>query len=170
LRRRVFLLGAPLVTGCGYHVGGKADLLPKSIRTIAVPAFKNLTTKYKLTDRLASAITREFLMRTRYQVVAEEGQGDATVRGAVLNYFAFPTVLDQTTSRAAGVQVNVILQVSLVENATGKLLFNRPSMDVRQRYEISQDQFAYFEESDVALERLSLEVARSVVSAVLEAF
>ena len=170
MRRRTFLYTAPLLSGCGYKVAGKADLLPATIRTIAVPAFQNLTTKYKLTDRLASSITREFLSRTRYQVTAEQGKGDATLRGAILNYFAFPTVLDQTTSRAAGVQVLVILQVSLVDNATGKTLFDRPSMDVRQRYEISQDQFAYFEESDVALERLSAEVARSVVSAVLEAF
>lgn len=167
---RRWFLAAPLLSGCGYHVSGRADLLPKNIHTLAVPAFGNVTTKYKLTDRLPAAITREFLTRTRYQVVADPGAAEATIRGAVLNYFAFPTVLDQVTGRAAGVQINVILQVSLVENATGKLLFNRPSMDVRQRYEISADQFAYFEESDIALERLSQEVARSVVSAVLEAF
>ena len=43
-------------------------------------------------------------------------------------------------------------------------------MEVRQRYEISVDQLQYFEESDIALDRVSREVARSVVSAILEAF
>jgi hypothetical protein len=43
-------------------------------------------------------------------------------------------------------------------------------MEVRERYEIAVDPNAYFEESDVAVERLSHNVARSVVSAVLEAF
>jgi hypothetical protein len=43
-------------------------------------------------------------------------------------------------------------------------------MEVRQRYEIAIDQDAYFEESDIALERLSRDVARAVVSGVLEAF
>jgi hypothetical protein len=43
-------------------------------------------------------------------------------------------------------------------------------MDFRQRYEIAVDQTAYFEESDVALDRLSRDVARALVSSVLEAF
>ena len=171
MTRRLWLLAAPVgLSGCGYHVSGRGDLLPKSVRTIAVPAFSNITTKYKLAGRIPGAITREFLSRTRYHVVADSAQADATLRGAILNYFSFPTVFDQTSGRATGVQLNVILQVSLTENATGKVLFTRPGMDIRQRYEISTDQIAYFEESDAALERLSLEVARTVVSAVLEAF
>ena len=31
---------------CGYHVSGKADLLPKSVQTIAIPAFTNITARY----------------------------------------------------------------------------------------------------------------------------
>lgn len=171
LARRLWLLAMPAgLLGCGYHVAGRGDLLPKNVRTIAVPAFSNVTTRYKLANRMPGAITREFLSRTRYQVVADPSQADATLRGSIINYFSFPTVFDQASGRAAGVQLNVILHVSLVENATGKVLFNRPGMDVRQRYEISTDQIAYFEESDAALERLSMEVARTVVSAVLEAF
>ena len=37
--------------GCGYHTSGHADLLPKRIKTIAVPAFDNATTRYRLTGR-----------------------------------------------------------------------------------------------------------------------
>jgi hypothetical protein len=43
-------------------------------------------------------------------------------------------------------------------------------MEFRQRYEIAIDQTQYFEESDIALERLSRDVARTLVSSVLEAF
>ncbi len=43
-------------------------------------------------------------------------------------------------------------------------------MEVRERYEIAIDPRAYFEESDTAIERMSREVARSIVSAVLEKF
>ena len=50
------------------------------------------------------------------------------------------------------------------------MLFTRPSFEVRERYEISVDPRAYFEESDPAMERLSRDVARSVVSAILENF
>jgi hypothetical protein len=63
-----------------------------------------------------------------------------------------------------------MLQVSLRNRATNTLLFNRPNMEFRQNYEISVDSKAYFDESDVAMERLSRDVARSVVSAILENF
>ena len=43
-------------------------------------------------------------------------------------------------------------------------------MEVRNRYEIAIDPRAYFEESDLGLERLSRDVARTVVSSVLESF
>lgn len=158
------------LTGCGYHVSGHGDMLPKSVKTIAIPAFGNITTKYKLTDRLANTLTREFISRTRYRVVADEKEADAVLRGEVINVFAFPAASDQSTGRASAVQMSVFLDVSLIDRATGKVLYSRPRMEVRQRYEISVDQFAYFEESDVALERMSRDVARSVVSAVLEAF
>jgi len=159
-----------LPAGCGYHVAGHADLLPRRIQTIAVPAFANLTTRYRLTERLPAAITREFLSRTRYQIVADPEQADAVLRGAVLNYVSYPTVLDPATARAAGVQISVTLQVTLTERATGAVLFSRPHFEVRERYEIAVDQRAYLDESDVALDRLCRDVARTLVSALRENF
>ena len=83
---------------------------------------------------------------------------------------SYPTVVDAASGRAAGVQVIVILQVKLTDRSDGKVLFERQNFEVRERYEISTDPRAYFEESDVAMDRLSRDVARSVVSAVLENF
>lgn len=163
-------LAALATAGCGYRVAGRADLLPKSIRTIAIPAFGNNTTRYKLADRLAAALTREFLSRTRYQVVPDPNAADAVLRGALVNYQAYPTVFDPNTGRASGVLAIATLQITLYERASGKVLFTRPSMDVRERYEISVDPQAYFEESETAIGRMSREVARAIVSAVLENF
>ncbi|HEV2689618.1 MAG TPA: LptE family protein [Bryobacteraceae bacterium] len=156
---------------CGYHVAGKADLVPKSVHTIAIPPFGNITTRYKLTDHLPQAIGHEFIARTRYQIVTDQNAADAILRGAVISYVAYPTTIDQATGRAAGLQVIVTMQISLVERATGKVLFTRPSFDSRQRYEISTTSAtAYFDESDASLERLSRDVARDVVTAILENF
>jgi len=158
------------LTSCGYHVAGKADLVPKSIHTIAIPAFANITTRYKLTDHLPGAITREFIARTRYQIINDPTQADAVLRGSIVNYVAYPTTIDQQTGRASGLQVNVTMQVTLTERATGKVIFSRPNFDVHQRYELSLTAGAYFEESDAALDRLSRDVARDLVSSILENF
>ena len=156
--------------GCGYRVAGRADTLPKTIRTIAVPAFGNVTIRYKLTDRLPAAVTREFLARTRYRVVPGPGEADAVLEGAVVSYNSYPIIFDPATGRASSAQMSVILNITLRERKTGAVLFARSRMEFRERYEISVDQRAYFEESDPALERLSRDVARTVVSAVLENF
>jgi hypothetical protein len=168
---RIFALaGTVALAGCGYHVSGHADALPPAVKTIAIPAFGNLTNRYRLSERIPAAIGREFLARTRYRIVGEPEGADAVLTGAVVNYMSFPNVTDPTSARAAGIQISVIMQVTLTEQKTGKVLFTRPSLEFRQRYEIAADQTAYFEESDVALDRLSRDVARWLVSSVLEAF
>lgn len=158
-------------SACGYHVAGKTDLIPKEIHTIAIPAFSNITVRYTLSDRLPQAISHEFIARTRYQIVTDPNTADAVLRGAVINYVSYPILFDQVSGRASGLQVNVTMQVNLVERATGKVLFSRPSFEMHQRYEISVTSASqYFEESDEALDRLSRDVARDLVSSILENF
>lgn len=165
---------AAMLAGCGYHVSGSTDLLPKTIHTIAIPAFDNVTTRYKLTDRLPEAISRELIARTRYRIVPEAAQADAVLRGVIVNYVGYPTVFDQASGRASGLQANVTMQISLTERATGKVIFSRPSFEMKQQYEISTvssgNPRAYFEESETALNRLSRDLARKLVSAILENF
>lgn len=159
-----------LLSSCGYHVAGHTNLLPKTIQTVCVPAFVNTTVRYKLTDRLPEAISKELISRTRYRLITNCGEADAALRGSVYNYFYFPTVTDPTTGRASAVDVRVFLNVSFTERATGKVLFSRPNMEVRERYEISIDPRAYFDESDAALDRLARTVAQQIVTSILTNF
>ena len=164
------IAGALLTSSCGYHTGGRAELVPNTVHTIAIPAFGNLTTRYKLTDQLSEAIAREFISRTRYRIVPDAAAADAVLEGAVLGYTSFPTVFDPATSRASAVEVHVTLRLDLKERATGKILYSRPNFEMRERYQISIDPAAFFEESDSALARASEQTARQVVSSILENF
>jgi hypothetical protein len=167
----LFLCFASLfLSSCGYHVAGRTNLLPKNIQSIAIPAFANITTRYKVSELLAGAITREFISRTRYQIVTDPDQADAVLTGAVVNFYSYPILLDPRTARASSVQAIVMLQIYLRDRVTGAVLFSRPNMEFRQNYELSVDPRVYFDESDPAMDRLSRDVARSVVSAVLANF
>ena len=161
---------AVLTAGCGYRVSGHTNLVPKNIKTIAVPAFANATTRYKLADQLHRAVTREFIERTRYKVVADREKADAVLEGSLVNYVSYPTVFDQATGRASGVQTNVTLSITLRDRSTGNPIFQRPSWEIKERYEIAIDSRSYFDESDTAAERLSRDVARSLVSGILANF
>src|SRR5579871_4447148 len=87
----VLLLGLGLgpLASCGYHVAGQGDLVPKGIHTVAVPPFRNATVRFKLTDRLAEAMSHEFIARTQYRVIADPDQADAVLRGTVTNVVSY---------------------------------------------------------------------------------
>lgn len=167
--KRAWLLFLLALTGCGYHVAGTTDALPKTINIIAVPAFGNVSTQYKLSDLLATAVAREFISRTRYKITADPSGADATLSGAVVNYISYPTIVDNNSGRNTAVQVIATVSITLRDKA-GKVLFTRPNFEIHERYEISIDPRNYFDESEPAMQRVSRDVARSVVSAVLEKF
>lgn len=172
MRRGLWLCATAAMAsaGCGYHVAGKADLMPKTIHTIAVTSFSNNTVRYKLARELPADITREFIERTRYKVVTDPKQADAVLTGAVVNFFSYPIIADQASGRANAVQASAFLSLTLTERATGKVLYTRPSFEARERYEISADPQAYFDESGAGMARLSRDVARDVVTSILENF
>jgi hypothetical protein len=162
-------LSAFAFSGCGYHVVGQTGLLPKDIHTIAVMPWGNVTTNYKLANFLSASVSREFMARTRYKVVSDASKADAVLYGNVANMFSGATVFDPTTQRSTGAQITVQIQLKLVDR-TGKVLFNKPNLEFRERYQISVDPKQYFDESEAANQRLSEDVAKTVVSAVLEQF
>jgi len=161
---------ATVVVACGYHAAGHSDLLPKTIQSVCIPAFKNSSMKYKLADRLPEALSMEFIARTRYHITTDCANADAVLTGYINNYLYYPTVFDPTTGRASAVDMRLYLTVSLTERATKKVLFTRSNMEVRERYEISVDPRAYFDESDAGLARVAKTVAQQLVSAILENF
>jgi len=151
-------------------VAGKADLLPKTIKTIAIPAFGNTTSRPQLARLLPEDIGREFISRTHYVIVADPNQADAVLTGGVTNIVAVPTMFDPVTGRATGIQAVVTLQLTLRNRATGAVLWQSLGGNYRQQYEIALDPTKYFDESGPAMIRLSQDVARSVVTAILENF
>jgi hypothetical protein len=167
--RALAVFGAIFLSGCGYHVAGTASLLPKDIKTIAITPWGNATTQYKLSTYLSEAVSHELIARTRYTVVADPAKADATIYGSIANMFMNATVFDPITGRGTGAQIIVLIQVRMI-GKDGKVLFNRPNLEFRDRYEISVDPKQYLDESQATLGRLSKDVARSVVSAILESF
>jgi hypothetical protein len=157
-------------SGCGYHVGGRGDLIPRDVKTIAIPAFSTVTVQYRLTRLLPADLTREFISRTRYTIVADPAQADLVLTGALANYAAYGVTSDVTSGRATSGQVVVTLNLTLTDRRSGKVLYNQAGLEFRERYEISTDPQDYFDETSTAVDRVSQGVARKVVTDILEAF
>lgn len=157
-------------TGCGYHTAGHGDRLPDTVRTIAIPGFKNQTQTYRIEQILTRDVVREFIARTHYQVInAASDSADATLRGTVVSTVAAPLTYDSQTGRASSEVVTITLKISLVDRS-GQLLFENQNYTFRDVYQISREVTSFFDEETPALQRMSRDFARTLVSDVLEAY
>ena len=163
-------LGAALAAGCGYHIAGRTTRLPASVKTIAVPAMENRTSRYRIEQRLTDAVVREFLARTSYRVVADPAGADAVLRGKITALESSALLFDTATGRATTMLVTVRCEVALEERETQNVLYRNDNFLFRNEYEISTDLTSFFEEQDPALGRLAQDFAKRLVAAVVEGF
>ena len=171
-RFAVFLAAAVCLmnAGCGYHAVGHNVTLPQNANTIAVPAFRNDTQSYRVDQLLTAAVVRELVTRTRYHILNEaSGSADATLRGTILSTYFAPLTYDSQTGRVASVLITVSVKVALTDRQ-GATLYQNPAYVFREQYQVSSDLGSFFEEDSPALERLSRDFARTLVSNVLEGF
>ena len=119
LSHRAALFGslvAMLQSGCGYHVAGHSNALPKSVHVIAVMALENKTSSYRIEQKLTSATVHEFLARTPYKIVSNAADGDAVLRGKVVSLEAVPLLFDTQSGSATTMLVTVKCEVSLTDS------------------------------------------------------
>jgi len=156
--------------GCGYHTAGHASRLPQTLHVIAVPGFTNQTQTYRIEQLLTQEVVREFISRTNYQVVnSVSSSADATLKGVVVSTLAAPLTYDAQTGRVSSAVVTVTMHVSLVDRS-GKMLFENSNYTFREQYQVSREIASFFNEETPALQRMSRDFARTLVSDILEAY
>src|SRR5215813_7862959 len=133
------LIAISTAIGCGYHVAGRNDALPKTIHVIAVPALENKTTSYRIEQRLTAATIHEFLATTQYRVVSTDSGADAVLRGRVLSVEAVPllfvttpaTATEASTTRATTMLVTMRCDVTLTESPSERILYHNENFVFR---------------------------------------
>jgi hypothetical protein len=160
--------------GCGYALSGRGSFLPAYIRTIGVPTFANRTTVFNLETMLTQKVRSEFIGRGKFQILPQDSGVDAVLAGDVTSVTITPASFSpqQLASRYALIMTARIELRDLREN---KVLWENPSVMFRQEYEATSgrnavDPSAFFQQDANALERMSSDFARTIVSAILEAF
>jgi len=171
------LCGGAFSSSCGYALAGRGSTLPASIKTIGIPLFTNRTTVFNLETKLTMKVQSEFIGRGKWEVKSDATGVDALLTGEVTTVLIQPATINvnQIASRYA---ITMVAKVELKDTKTDMVLWDNPSLVFRQEYEATGaqtsqgavDPSAYFGQDTNALERLSTEFAKSIVSAILEAF
>ena len=164
------LLVSAFCLSCGYHIAGRGERLPPDIKTIAVPIFANQSSTFRIEQKLAAAITRELLERTKFQITPNPAGADAVLKGAVKEVSRGVITYDLTTGRASSLQIQVMADVKLLDLHSNKVVYANPNFVFREEYQVSQTTSGLFEEDQAALDRLSRDVARTLVTDLLENF
>jgi hypothetical protein len=161
-------------SGCGYSLAGRGSFLPPYIKTIGVPMFLNRTTVFNLETLLTQKVRAEFIGRGKYQILPQNTGVDALLTGEVTSVTIVPASFT-TTQLASRYAITMTARVELRDVKENKVLWENPAVLFRQEHEATSgrgvtDPVAFFQQDTNALERISSEFARTIVSAILEAF
>jgi hypothetical protein len=143
--------------------------LPKSIKTVAVPAFQfeNKGLRYRVESRFTDAVMREIIKRQHgLRVQGSRENADAVVEGMIRN-FTFTGVLLDPNGRARIYEVTITAAVTVRDLHQDRVLFDNQNLIFRDSFEFSQDPRSFFNEEDPAVERMARTFAESVVSTIV---
>lgn len=162
------------VSGCGYALAGRGSSLPSYIRTIGVPAFTNKTTVFEMERILTTAVRDELIGRGSYKVVPEREGVDGLLTGEITTATLAPTGFTEER-QASRYVLTITAAIEFRDMKTNKVIWENRAMAFTEEYEATSDApttdaAAFFGQETNAVERVSRNFAKSVVSSIMEAF
>jgi hypothetical protein len=165
-RRRVLgLFGGALalLPGCGYALAGRGSFLPAYIRTIGIPQLGNATTFFQLEQILTERIRQEFIGRGRYTVVPGSEGADAVLTATVTAITVTPVGFTEQ-QLASRYLFTMTLNATFTDVRTAQPLWTNSALTFREEYELQT------RSKRNSLDRIATDAARTVATAILEAF
>jgi outer membrane lipopolysaccharide assembly protein LptE/RlpB len=160
-----------VLAGCGYHLVGTATTLPDELQTLYLEPFENQTTQADMDQRLDEAIAQEWVSRGRFRLVGSKEAADVELRGIITRLGVAPVTFDER-GRATEYQMTLQAEVRLYDlrGEEPKLLWEDTGFSRRTSYQVDISAVDYFDRQVEAMDALSKEFARALVTAVLEGF
>ena len=178
--RRSLVLGAVAgllavaSSGCGYALAGRGTFLPADIKTVAIPPIDNKTTFYRTEQVLTEKVRAEFIGRGKYKIVPDAAGADAVLNAELANIIVQPAALgaNQLASRYL---FTVVIRAKFTDTRSNEVLWSNDQLVFREEYELTAAPAAvegatFLDTQGTAFDRISTDIARTVVTAILEAF
>jgi hypothetical protein len=170
-RRSLVLAAALVATACGYHLVGTTSSLPPELETMYVATFENKTQWADMDQRLTEAVTQEWVRRRRFQLSDSPEGVDLYLRGVISSLSVSPVTFDEQ-GRATEYQMTLTVQVQLedVRGDEAEILWQDRAFSRRTSYQVDVSAVDYFDRQIESMDEVSKELARALVTAVLEGF
>jgi hypothetical protein len=170
----VLVVAVAMTSGCGYSLAGRGAFLPAHIKRIGVPMFVNNTPVFQIEQKITAKVLAELIGRGRYEVKPNREDVDAVMIGEILAISIAPAAFNDQ-QQATRYAVTLVAKIEFRDLKTDKVLWANPSLAFSEQYDVTTTQTAldpnaFLGQNVNAMERLTSEFARTVVSAILESF
>lgn len=162
-------------SGCGYALAGRGSFLPADIRVVGIPQLQNQSTFFNVEQVLTEKIRSEFIGRGKYRVVPDPSGVDAVLTGTVTGISVTPIAFSEQ-QLASRYLFTMTMRVEFTDERTSRVLWSNDALVFREEYELSIRTNtsvagdAFLDQERSSFDRIATDVARSVVTAILEAF
>ena len=164
-----------LHAGCGYALAGRGSFLPSYIRTVGIPQLENRSTFFQVEQILTEKIRIEFIGRGKYTVTSETAGADAVLTGEIMGISVQPVALNEQ-QLASRYLFTLSMKVQFTDVRTNEVLWSNEALTFREEYELATrgatplEGAAFFDQERGSFDRIATDVARTVVTAIVEAF
>jgi hypothetical protein len=169
------LLVALAGTGCGYSLAGRGSFLPDYIMVVGIPQFENRSSFSQVEQVLTEKVRTEFIGRGKYQVIPEAPGSDAVLSGEVLAIAVQPVGFTEQ-QLASRYLLTWTMKVEFTDTRTNEVLWSNDALTFRGEYELSTrgniaiEGAVFVDQERSSVDRIATDVARSIVTSILEAF
>jgi hypothetical protein len=168
-------VGALAGGSCGYALAGRGSFLPDYIRVVGIPVLANNTTFFQVEQVLTEKIRTEFIGRGAYTITTDAVGADAVVSGTVTGLSVQPVgFTDQQL--ASRYLFTITMRVEFTDSRTNMVLWSNESLSFSSEYELNTrgttaiEGAAFLDQERSSFDRIATDIARSVVTAIVEAF
>jgi len=173
----VLVLAAALGSaGCGYALAGRGSFLPTDIRVVGIPPLVNRTTYFDVETILTQKIRNEFIGRGKYRVVPEATGADAVLNAEITSITLSPVGFT-STQLASRYQFVLTMKVDFVDNRVNKSLWANDAYAFTGEYDLTSgtgdsaiNAATFVDQQLSSFDRIANDIARTVVTAIVEAF
>jgi len=163
-----FLMFSILTCGCGgYRFSSDYNNLPKEIKSISIPFFKNETFEANIDAYFTNALVNEFIKRKKIAVLTRGA--DATLFGTVKE-FRLGTIAYSRQDRVMEYRAFVTLELTLKNNNTGEIIWSNPHLVHDEEYKTESD-IAFTEANEkTAFKKIAQELAEQIYEDIVLGF
>jgi hypothetical protein len=171
----LILLLAFTGSGCGYALAGRGSFLPDYIMVVGIPQFENRSSFSQVEQILTEKVRSEFIGRGKYNVISDASGSDAVLTGEVVGLSAQPVSLNEQ-QLASRYLITWTIKVAFTDARTNEVLWSNDALTFRGEYELSTrgntaiEGAVFVDQERSSIDRIASDVARSVVTSILEAF